>query len=231
MAVHASRARSGTDNGSLFLSLSEAFCKTLGSNGIRFRPYQSEELPHFSRLRPDMQAIVLAYLEESLATWAESAANGESLNDSSRLLWRTLSRMRLTPQPDIFDKITDDCVVEIYTPEFRQIFRNLNFFRYFSCTLEELVSHPTHELAAFPREVLERLLEIAQRLGQGTITETFVPSIPPYVFQEIAGIERLKVEVTLRHFSPIVENGRSIALIVVNNCRIVGQAPVAGVPR
>jgi hypothetical protein len=211
---------------SLFRELSDQLCQTLSRYGIPFRAYQSPALPLFSKLDQAKQQLILTTLQETLAVYAESEGSGESLTDTKRVLWRTLSRMKLPPQADILDHIEDGDVVEVYLTDFFQVFRNLNFFRYFSCTFEELVSCPIPELGTFEPHVLAYLFEAAQKLSAGEYQHTFKPPLAPYILQETVGVARYRIEITLKHFSPILEAGRGKAMIAVNRSRIVGEGAI-----
>lgn len=193
------------------------------SVALQNRDSESATLPRFSRLDSAKQKLILSSLQETLAVYSESEASGESLMDTKRVLWRALSRMKLPPQPDILDRIEDEDVVEVYLTDFFQVFRNLNFFRYFSCTFEELVSCPIPELGNFEPATLAFLQQTAMKLAAGELKHTYKPDIGPYSLQETVGRCQYRLEIQLKYFSPILENGKGKALIAINRSKIVGQ--------
>jgi hypothetical protein len=206
-----------------FRELSAQFCSTLGRYGIPFRPYESDALPHFSALPSERQSLILTGFREFLTVCAESESSGESLLDTKRLLWRTLARMKMAPQGDILDLIEDGDIVEVYLPDFHQVFRNLEFFRFISCTLEELVAWPLQKLGDYPPETMAYFGSQIHRLNSGELKHPFLSDLPAYRVTE-NGAEKYLLEIKVKYLSPILENGVGKAIIATNRSKIVGRA-------
>jgi hypothetical protein len=206
-----------------FAELATRFCVILAQNGIPLRPFESYDsgksgrLPHFSRLSTYQKSAVVDSLQEVLAVCAEAQAAGDSPVDNRKYFWRSLRRMKLTPCSDVFDRIEQDDVIEIFTPDARQIFRSLNFFKYISCTLEELVSLPAWQVCAFPPETRTYFEEVGRKMERGNVYScTFEPGIPAFTMVEIIGPEKRNPRIEPRFLSPIMAAGKSIAMIVVS---------------
>jgi hypothetical protein len=202
-----------------FLHLADALKIYHDRCGIPLKPYDDARLPHFSKLPAVSQNLVLTSLGAMLSLYAEMENHGERPNDSSRLLWRSLNRLGWRPLSDIFDKIESDDVIEIYSSENVQIFRNMNFFRYISITLEEMCVYPWYQIAQMGVVASEYYATLAPQMQNNTITETFRTPIPPYYAKELMG-EKNVLEIGPRWMSPVFEDSRCVGIISLVKSRL-----------
>ena len=85
------------------------YAAILGEEGVRVRPYISPELPIFSKLQENEKKSAIALISTVLEVFEEVRAEGWSVRDNRRLIWRALSKLGWTPGSDIFGLI-DDCI-------------------------------------------------------------------------------------------------------------------------
>jgi hypothetical protein len=210
-----------SDDLTQFRNLAEGFCQDLAQNGISMRPYEHADLKLFAALSADHRRTIISGLQLDQSIRMEMSAEKESLLATKRYLWRTLGRFGLVPRADLLDRIEDEDVVEVYTPEFYQIFRNLQCFKFCSCTFEELVSTPAWDLLKMPASTIEFVSEVLEKFKAGLITETFAPGRPMYRCHELIGSALFEFDVQTRFVSPAFRDGVPAAFVVVNRGTLI----------
>lgn len=203
-----------------FVKLGDQLANHHANHGVRMRPYTSADVPHFSKVPSPYKPLILSALRENVLLFDEMSAAGEPLIDSPRLLWRSLRRLNWTPRSDIFDKIEDGDVVELYDGAKNQIFRNLAFFNYISLTLEEIVSFPLGVMFNFDPSVLEYHDNTATRIAQQAIHATETLKLAPYIVEEKGG-EFYRVKIHPKWISPVSHNDKCVGVIVVHRSELL----------
>lgn len=203
-----------------FVKLGDQLSRHHASHGVRMRPYTSVDVPHFSKVPSPYKPLILSALRENVLLFDEMAAAGEPLNDSPRLLWRSLRRLNWIPRSDIFDKIEKGDVVELYDGAKNQIFRNLAFFNYISLTLEEIVSFPLGVMFNFDQSVLDYHENTAKRIAQQAIRATETLELAPYIVEEKGG-EFYRVKIHPKWISPVSHDDQCVGVIVVHRSELL----------
>lgn len=204
-----------------FIELTNRFCRVLKESGIEVKPLTAPDAPVFASLPADQKQKVLFHLREILAVIDEMTAAGENPSETGRFLWRSLSRMKLTPASDIFDRMTNQDAVVVYDLEHRQIFRSLSYYASVSATLEEIVSLPWWEIHSYPQDLMAQFQTLPDAIRAGHIPQTIPAEVPPYRVTENVGSGRITTEVTMKWFSPVRENNDYVGLITVSSTRIL----------
>lgn len=198
----------------LFRSMCLRYSDLLAEEGISKRPFKSPELPSFSKLTIEKKRDAIDQLCCALELLDETRAEGASLKDSPRLLWRCIRKLGWIPQSDVFDKIESGDVVEIYDLRQKHIFQNLEFFNWISYTIEEVFSMHWYEGVRREPGIVERLYELASRILSGEYATTMPSGIPEHSIQEVGSELELNYLMTLRYLSPLKENGATIGFVV-----------------
>lgn len=205
-----------------FLLLAEEYARYATAAGKRIhRAPPAEARRLFEKNEDARQRALIHRLEVDLAIFAEMTAAGESLTDSRRLLWRHLGKSGCAPRSDLFDKIHDTDVVEIYGLDQIHLCQSLSFFDWISHTLEQIFCEPWYELVRRDPRIERELAELARRIVHGEIRETFAPGLPWHVVEEVATAELKKFHFHLKHLSPVIAGGRLNCFVAVSECRKV----------
>lgn len=205
-----------------FRWLADRYADYAKQAGVEMTAYRDGSLPYFCALTDDLKTVALHSLEQNIHIFEELMAQGLSLKDDKQFVWRMLKKLDLTPASDFFDKQEDGDVVEIYTLDGRQIFRNLRFFQVTSFTLEEIMCAHWNEFTRRPAEITQQLFALMVRVASGQVTETTaLHEIPTHVFEELVTAKRHLVEITLRYLAPVSMNGTLVGALVINRSRIV----------
>ncbi len=114
-----------------------------------------------------------------------------------------IQKLGLTPPSDLFDKIKDDQIFEIYNEESVQIFRNLNFFKICSHSIDDLVSTPWWALFRRDDSVSREIFNLGSTLLSGAENRTVLPQIKSHLLEEVGSTSMLKMLVDIYVMSPL----------------------------
>lgn len=206
----------------LFKALSKQVSMLLSTEGIQVKAYL-EGLPYFSKLTELQQAKVNKQLEFYAELCSEHINEGYKISDGSTFLWRAFRKLGLTPTSDLFQFLTDESVIEIYSDENIQLFRNLNFFTYCSYSLEELHSREWWHLYERDASVTNAIFEEGNKMFAGSIRGTYRPSMPDHIVRELASEEKLVMQVEFEAMSPLFTNRRPTAAILATKPKIISN--------
>ena len=188
---------------------------------IKLRPFRSDEMPFFLKATPDERRKAIDFLEGVVSIHEETLAASEALINTCQLLWRALNRFSLVPGPDIFERITNNDVVLIYSEDQRAIFWNLQFFRFSSLTVEELFFNHWFNFTKRDPEIHKKIYEMAVDVISGKITGTFSPGIPAHEVEEVGILECTKTKMEIPYASVLTKNGKFNGLLVVQCMTII----------
>lgn len=196
-----------------FKQQATAYCEVLKHWGYDIRPYRSEELRHFHKAHWKVRGQALEYLDLNLAILRDIMDSEEPRSQGRQLLWRALSRMKVSPVSDILEKIDDEDVIEVYSHEQVQVFRNPMFFTYSSHSIEELLCLPWYRL--YRRHWLKTLqvMRTAWRMVSGRIRQTEAWNIKPHLVEEIDSEKKYRMEIQFKYLSPLFKDGEFFGAI------------------
>ncbi|MGZ3688687.1 MAG: hypothetical protein ACXVBW_10320, partial [Bdellovibrionota bacterium] len=206
------------DRISRFRELCDLYSDFVRAENIRVRPYESEELPEFSSLSLDRQDNAIASITADLEDFESMRAEGHRLRDSSKLLWRALNRMGLVPQSDVFDKIGEEDIVEVYLIDQRgqnQVFRSLIYLQYCSYTVEQMVALDWRFSAKREEKYTNQITAAVIDIMSGKIQQTFDPGIDAHHVQEVDSPGLNEVMVKIKYLSPVRSKGAAAGGIAV----------------
>jgi hypothetical protein len=204
--------------------MAEAFRDHLAAEGYRVLPYRSPELRYFTAAEPRRRELALAQIERTLALFEELKREDKPLKDTSSYLWRALRQLNLVPRPDVFDKIQDGDIVEIYSLEQELLFCNLQFFEICSFSLEEVFGLQWHRVTRRPERFAHQLWQLGMSMAQGLITETVDPGIEVHVVEEIDSPENHRMKLHVKYLSPLKRDGQPYAILVIQQTEVIGHA-------
>lgn len=197
-----------------------AMARVMGQAGVGVKPFADESLPLFNALDEVKKSNVLNEVDKSLELLEGSLKDGHSLLDTRQLLWRSLRQFGWTPSSDVFDFIDEEDTVEIYSLEQIQTFRNLQFFKYVSFTLEQIHSQPWYQLTRRQPAAESALSAAAAEILKGAVKQTLdLSHLPVHVTEEVDTVELRRFTIQMRCLSPVFKNGELCAVISVNKTR------------
>ncbi len=184
-------------------------------NGVSVKAFRNDELPYFSNLRVDHQKIIVSVLESQFEIYSASYSAGISLRDTAQLSWQAIRRLGYVPSYDFFDKIQKDDFLEIYTLDSIQVFRDINFYRICSYSIEDLVTRPLIDLVDRPAEITEKIYYWVGKVMVGEVTATIDPQIPLHTVRELDSEFKIRTELKIKWYSPMFDNNKRVVALAV----------------
>ncbi|RYZ90418.1 MAG: hypothetical protein EOP06_07950 [Proteobacteria bacterium] len=184
-------------------------CASIGIN----RPaYLSKELPHFEKLNSEARSAAVTSIQFFLQICEEATASGEELMDTKRLTWRALRHFGFVPSEDLFSTMTKETIVEVYNTDHIQVFRNFEFFKFCSYTLEDTFCRPWPELFRRPdpfiaKAIQDRLTEVLNT-GSRSLTAS---RIPAHVVEEIDSLRLNRMMLEICDFAALYDKQNQLA--------------------
>lgn len=206
----------------LFKIQAQKLSMMLASEGVFVRTYATG-LPFFSKLSLEAKRKANHALGSYLQLCREQMSEGYTLRDGSSFLWRALRKLELVPRSDLFQHFNEDSVIEIYSDDNRQLFRNINFFKYCSYTIEEL--HACEWWLLFERDpsVTEKLYGYVSEVMNETVKGNIMMDVPTHTVKELQSVDMLEVEVDFRIMSPLTHAKSVCAFLVSEDVRIISS--------
>jgi len=217
---------------SLFCELSKQYAAFAAEAGIEVLAYHDPELPLFSKLTETAQLEILHSLKTCVQICEDTTARGKSVNDTASLLWSAVKAFNLRPPSDFFSKVTNDSVIEMHSSQGIQLFRNFNFYRYCSYSIEELYAEPWSILFSRDAQTVELMLDFLKSIYIGSCQSTADPRIPAYRAKELFSRRLYEIEVHWTWGAPLFESGsgRPVASIAIETARLVTPSTDVHVP-
>ncbi len=203
-----------------FVKLADQLSNLINSHGIPCKPYQ-RNLPFFSLLPNEKKIAVISNIKFYYELCLEQVAEGYSLKDNPSFIWRAFRHFGYTPTSDLFAQIENHHIIEIYTDEGIQVFRNLKYFEYCSYTLEELYTLEWYNLYERSLEMQSMAFESISKIFKGEQLTNFNPEMPKHIVKELQSSERLVMEYGLDLMGPLFQNKKPKAAIVLETARLL----------
>jgi hypothetical protein len=207
-------------NETSFMNLSTQLSAFLRQEGISNRAY-NPGLVHFKALDAEKKRAALRHLEFYNSLCLDHQMQQQALRDSQKFTWRALSKFGFTPPSDLLNKISREDVVEIYSEDHIQLFRNFEFFEVCSYTLEELFCIEWWNLFVRPPEINGQLLNMAHQLLAGKAPKGFQGGVPVHVLTEASSESRFAIHFDMQYLMPLYRNKRVEALISIVKAKVV----------
>lgn len=203
-----------------FMQVTESIASLCANEGTQVKPYK-QGLPLFSKLPIERKKEVIRDVEFYEILCLEQVADGCKIKDNLSFTWRALNRLGLVPRSDLFQYMRDDHIVEIYSDQNVQLFRNFNFFDVCSYTLEEL--HTMEWWSLFDRDphITKTLFKYASDIFSGVITNNFVPDLLGHQVNEASSSDKLIMEYRMDMMGPLFVQKEPRALISLERAQLI----------
>lgn len=182
------------------------------------RPFTESPLKYFDQMSLNGAEKALSDCKTYLNILRSSAEAGK-VNDSGQILWFALKELGFRPSGDLFDKIQQGDVVEIYDTTNTQVFRNLNFFKYCSYSFEEIVCVPWPDLFDRSQETHLKMVEVSERVYSGQEV-TMGPE--EHIMIERNSFFKYQMKYKLKSAHPLKGEGKRVAgMLVVEQAELL----------
>jgi hypothetical protein len=199
--------------------------------GVSVRPFLDPSLPIFSNYETKLQDQIIHGIVADLEIFESMRNEGHSLKDTPKLVWRYMHKLGLVPQSDIFDKITDNDIVEVYLVSDgaqRQVFRNLKFLECVSFTIDQIFGSDWRVTTTRDEKAAGKIFEIAIAIMTEKITNTLAVDslIERHIVQEVDSPELFTISIQMKYMSPVKQNGKVAGAFVINHSEVIDRKPL-----
>jgi hypothetical protein len=214
-----------TSNLEDFKAILFAISSMAQASGIKVVPWNDSSLSYFSLMNPVAQASIISSARIFERICSETYEEYKTLKESKAFIWRALKYYGLYPVSNVFEFFEKEMVIELYTKEGLQLFRNFRFMEICSYCLADILTRPWFEL--FERnDALNADIgcELSKVMSGGGAT--LPSSTPTHRIHEAFSEERLFFDMQFKFFSPVFQKGIStpVGFICGSNATVAGAS-------
>ncbi len=181
------------------------------SENVRVTAHTPAALSRFSRLPAASQKIVLSRLTDFLRACESARAQGIPFRESRRIIRFGLSQLRLNLGAGAIEQFSEDDVVEVYSADFIQLYRNFRFLEICSYSILDLYSHPWDELYRRPAKITEQIVRGIRQCIEQPSEHPAIVDVPGHFLEEIFSEERRQFFVQQGPFYSLLDEDGAVA--------------------
>jgi hypothetical protein len=213
-----------------FQNASERFRKGMITLGVPYHEPPPGFATDFAKLDEKSRSRAIEGLKFYLHLCEVATERSWAPLNDHRLTWYALKRIGLKPPSSLFTHLQPESCIEIYDSAGVQIYRNFNFCKYVTYSLEELLIYPWTDLYGRNDEIFKHMGVVA---GQAfTSKDPFDPAIPVHPVRELRSMGHREMNIHFEWVSPLFNEttGRTEAFLSISNLTPVARAST-GVPK
>ncbi|SMF73194.1 hypothetical protein [Pseudobacteriovorax antillogorgiicola] len=184
--------------------------------GIEIQPYRADSLTHFASLPIEEQERVYNNFWSYYEILASSCEMDISLEDDKQMFWWALKKLDLRPCSGFLEHVEHEDIIEIYDANGVQIYRNLNFFRICSYSLDELLSASWFDLFERNEDESMALYGKSEEIFQGKHRHAFYLDFD-HEIRETYSEKRNTILVKHKYMAPLLDEFRQPAALVITS--------------
>jgi PAS domain-containing protein len=201
--------------GSQLRNLVEEFRAQARKEGIPLRsPPDSSAWQKIDSLPLPMRQAMLNGFANFYGIYSAAVEEEIGFQESRKVLWRMIARMKLLCCSDLFNAIDDHDVIEVYDSSLIQIFRNLRFLELCTYSMEEVLAHEWTQLFRRPASVDAEILRVSREILESRHLSTFKAPFPAYALEETFSDERARFWIEHGVISPLFDSEHRVVAFV-----------------
>ena len=200
-------------------SLSEML-KTAGIAN-RITDNANQRLPHFTSLDATAQTEHLEEIEIFVTGSRELIDDGKSPEDTPSLAWQIIRKMGFTLNFGFFDLMKKGDVVEVYNTAGRPIFRNLDYYRYTSHSLESLFTLNWSKLGKRDPIVEQQIHDLVVKIFVSPSDVAIKTELPEHTYCEVNSAQMLEAELNIKYLLPLRREGKVSAVLGITRVELI----------
>lgn len=179
--------------------------------GTSLKPWTPQSLLKLQNMPQEackmIQGQIQFYMDLANSSDIEIGEDGEmtEVEMEQKLLEVCSKKLGIVFNPEVYDRLTQDKIIEIYNQDMIQIYRSLSFFNLCSYSLSELLTNEFYELYERSLQVNSLLMESAQKLinREYSLAPISLKHIPQHVMREKFSEEKTAFFVQFEEAYPI----------------------------
>jgi hypothetical protein len=186
-----------------FKTLLEAYCAQAKHLGVDIVAHQPETFKRFLSFDPQRQNLTYKIFQSYYAICSRAIQQDIDLNDNHSLIWWALKEIGLRPPSDLFQQLQKDDVIEIYDPNFIQVFRTFNFFKLCGYSLDQILCYEWYELYKRDENITKHMVDVCSDIIAGKIRETLHTKFPDHIVEQPLAKDKKAIKIQHRFVSPL----------------------------
>lgn len=205
-------------------TLSSKLGRILADYGIEKQtrlPIQSQ----LESLSPEKVQSIASSLTQMLETLAEAEKQKINPRDPVHFMRLGLSRQGYFCSQEFWNTVNDEDLIEAYTVEHMQLFRNMKFMEICGYSLMEILSYDWPTLFERSQVVTTRMIELMDKCVREE--KILKMDTPAHYMKERMALTRQVVKVDFRHVAPLYTGpGKAKGYIISCRAEMVDEVPV-----
>ncbi len=153
---------------------------------------------------------------------------GHAIDNSSKSLWHALKTLGFMPDSEVFAKFENDDVIEVYDSNGTQMWRNFNYMKICSYTLEELLCHDWPTLYIRDEKLTGHLVKLmVDTVTSGSRGPSFI-DVDYHLVEERFSTDRFRLNVRHDYICALLrKGGQCDGFLITSKVDIIGQSAVS----
>ncbi len=195
MSIKVPKERASRETLPIFLNCCEELSAMVSAYNIKIESYNTNGVEKFLSLSADKQIEILTVMKTYSSQLMEASASKiDLIGDNRKYAWFSMRSMGLLPPDDLFDKINEKDMIEVYDAGSIQIFRSLELYRYMSYSFSEIFCFTWMDLFTRDSFVFKRISETLSQILSGEINGVYTPNFPVHYAEEIFSNKKIWIK-------------------------------------
>jgi len=206
-----------------FLALSAKTRQQL-AGVINKYPAAIGDIEHLKQVSAEQLQNAIVSLQGFSLSLSECAETGVNPWDDRRFLELCLKQLKMTVSQEYLDNLASDDIVEGYTLENIQIFRNMRFMEICGYSLEDVLTFPWPNLYERSTTITDKVLERVREAIE--TTRVLAANTENHYMKERASSTRQVVEVGFRYIGPLFSSpGKPSGYLISCRAKMLDEMP------
>jgi hypothetical protein len=212
-------------------ALTDEFAAQAARDGVKILAHREIAWERFRLLSIEKQTSIVNTFLNYYRTCAEAVNAGLNLKNGAQLLQRFISNEGFRICESLYDEINDQDIIEVYSKDFTQIFRNIEMLRLCSYSIVDLSVFEWPELFRRPHVITQHLIDVLDKILTSESPETvYCGEIPEHLLEEIFSSNHHKLFMRHRLFSPLFTlDGETIGFVAILRAHLFDPNSAEGV--
>ncbi|MBL7687464.1 MAG: hypothetical protein JNJ49_05475 [Bdellovibrionaceae bacterium] len=211
-----------------FKVLSNDIVRLFASSGLKVQSYHDPALVHYSALSDERKAAALERLRIYHQSLVSMENAGHAIDNSSKSLWHALKTLGFMPDSEVFAKFENDDVIEVYDSRGTQMWRNFNYMKICSYTLEELLCHDWPTLYIRDEKLTDQLVKLmVDTVTSGLRGANFI-DVDYHLVEERFSTDRFRLNVRHDYICALLrKGGQCDGFLITSKVDVIGQSAIS----
>lgn len=196
--------------GLTFTKLLESFSDYLLKEGVKVVPYRDQSVRAFESLSTEDKLVKAKNFFQYYEICREAVASGVELRENVKFLSFSLKRLGLWMDSEAIDRIDREDIIEVYSLEKTQLYRNLKFLEICSYPMLDLYMYEWPDLFCRPDTITEKLIQVCGEVVSDPLCRFRPSGVPEHVLEEKFSTQKLSFLVDQKIIAPVKDSSGNV---------------------